>query len=77
MPNGTGRPIQLNGVCNKITLKDPSSRGGDVLVYNTTSWTSETGELKIVLDNVETKGVSRLFNVMGVILFAFSAGIIT
>ncbi|HBR0477378.1 TPA: hypothetical protein L9G98_006080, partial [Klebsiella pneumoniae] len=24
-----------------------------------------TGELKIVLDNVETKGVSRLFNVMG------------
>ncbi|HIB6164565.1 hypothetical protein ACB252_15055 [Klebsiella pneumoniae] len=65
MPNGTGRPIQLNGVCNKITLKDLETEGGDVLVYNTTSWTSETGELKIVLDNVETKGVSRLFNVMG------------
>ncbi|HDT3176974.1 TPA: hypothetical protein QHL94_005555 [Klebsiella pneumoniae subsp. pneumoniae] len=65
MPNGTGRPIQLNGVCNKITLKDLETEGGDVLVYNTKSWTSETGELKIVLDNVETKGVSRLFNVMG------------
>ncbi|MDQ5015128.1 hypothetical protein RCD82_28035, partial [Klebsiella pneumoniae] len=65
MPNGTGRLIQLNGVCNKITLKDLETEGGDVLVYNTKSWTSETGELKIVLDNVETKGVSRLFNVMG------------
>ncbi|WP_313687376.1 hypothetical protein, partial [Pantoea sp.] len=64
MPAGVGRPVQLNGVCNKVILKNFRSQGGDVIIYNTTAWTSDVdGELKISLDNVETHGVTRLFNV--------------